>query len=79
MRYYRHDGCLYPRQGLEADLKFAFIPMGDYKIGQIIQVHGEPMRVESYSHTGQNVVAHTLENAKKFRRVVCIKSEDVKE
>ena len=53
-------------------MKFAFIPKGQYKIGQIIQVHGKPMRVESYTHTGKNVTAHTLEGAPKFERIVCV-------
>lgn len=53
-------------------MKFAFIPLGSYKIGQLIRVHGQTMRVESYTHTGRNVVAHTLEGAPKFERVVCI-------
>jgi hypothetical protein len=53
-------------------MKFAFIPKAQYKIGQIISVHGQPMRVESYTHTGKNVVVHTLENAPKFQRIVCV-------
>jgi hypothetical protein len=53
-------------------MRFAFIPKAAYKIGQIIQVHGKPMRVESYTHTGRNVTVHSLENAPKFERIVCI-------
>ena len=53
-------------------MKFAFIPKADYKIGQVITVHGKPMRVESYTHTGKNVTVHTLEGAPKFERIVCI-------
>jgi hypothetical protein len=53
-------------------MRFAFIPKAAYKIGQIIQVHGKPMRVESYTHTGRNITVHTLENAPKFERIVCI-------
>jgi hypothetical protein len=53
-------------------MRFAFIPKGQYKIGQIITVHNQPMRVESYTHTGRNVVVHTLENAPKFQRIICI-------
>lgn len=53
-------------------MKFAFIPKAQYRIGQIIEVHGKPMRVESYTHTGKNVVVHTLENAKRFERIVCL-------
>ena len=44
-------------------MKFAFIPKAQYRIGQIIKVHGKPMRVESYTHTGKNVTVHTLEGA----------------
>ena len=53
-------------------MKFAFIPKSQYKIGQIITVHGQRMRVESYTHTGRNVTVHTLEGAPKFERIVCI-------
>jgi hypothetical protein len=53
-------------------MTFAFIPKSNYKIGQIIIVHGERMRVESYTHTGKNVIVHTLENAPRFKRIVCI-------
>jgi hypothetical protein len=53
-------------------MTFAFIPKADYKIGQIITVHGQPMRVESYTHTGRNITVHTLEGAPRFKRIVCI-------
>ena len=53
-------------------MRFAFIPKAQYKIGQIIQVQGREMRVESYTHTGRNVIACTLESAPKFERVACI-------
>lgn len=53
-------------------MRFAFIPKGQYIIGQIIQVHGQSMRVESYTHTGHNLIACTLDNAPKFQRVACI-------
>ena len=53
-------------------MKFAFIPKARYRIGQVIKVHGKPMRVESYSHTGKNVVVTSLEDAKRFERIVCV-------
>jgi hypothetical protein len=53
-------------------MKFAYIPKASYNIGQVITVHGKPMRVESYTHTGKNVVVHSLENAPRFERIVCI-------
>lgn len=53
-------------------MKFAFIPKAQYRIGQIIKVHGKRMRVESYTHTGKNVTVHTLDGALKFERTVCI-------
>ena len=56
-------------------MKFAFIPKGDYKIGQLVTVHGKPMRVESYTHTGKNVTVTTLLGAPKFKRIVCICTE----
>lgn len=56
-------------------MKFAFIPKAEYKIGQVITVHGKPMRVESYTHTGKNVIVHSLENAPKFERIVCVRTD----
>ena len=59
-------------------MKFAFIPKAQYHIGQIIQVHGKPMRVESYTHTGKNVVVTTLDWVTnktppvRFERIVCV-------
>ena len=53
-------------------MRFAFIPKTQYKIGQIIEVQGRKMRVESYTHTGRNLIACTLDSAPKFERVVCI-------
>ena len=53
-------------------MKFTFIPRGDYRIGQIINVHGKRMSVVSYSHTGKNVVVASLPNAPKFERILCI-------
>lgn len=56
-------------------MRFAFIPKAQYKIGQIITVHGKPMRVESYAHTGRNVVVHSLEDSPKFERILCVCTE----
>lgn len=53
-------------------MRFAFIPKAQYKIGQIIQVQGREMRIESYTHTGRNVIACTLDGAPKFERIACI-------
>ena len=53
-------------------MRFAFIPKGQYKLGQIIQVQGRDMRVESYTHTGRNLIACTLDGAPKFERIACI-------
>jgi len=53
-------------------MRFAFIPKARYAIGQIIEVQGRKMRVESYTHTGRNVIACTLKTAPKFERVACI-------
>jgi len=53
-------------------MTFAFIPKAAYKIGQVIKVHGAPMRVVSYTHTGKNVTAVTLPDAPRFKRIVCI-------
>ena len=53
-------------------MTFAFIPKAAYKIGQIIHVHGAPMRVESFTHSGRNLEAVTLPDAPRFRRILCI-------
>jgi hypothetical protein len=53
-------------------MRFAFIPKAQYKIGQVIQVQGRAMRVESFTHTGRNVIACTLDGAPKFERIACI-------
>jgi hypothetical protein len=53
-------------------MTFAFIPKAAYRIGQVIQVQGAPMRVESFTHTGRNVTATTLPSAPRFKRIVCI-------
>ena len=53
-------------------MKIAYIPKGDYKIGQLITVGGRTLVIVGYTHTGRNVTAVTLPNADKFERVVCI-------
>lgn len=57
-------------------MKFAYIPKGIYTIGQIIEINRKKLRVESYSHTGKNLIACTLEDAPKFERVVCICTDE---
>jgi hypothetical protein len=66
------NNCLNFKQTGGKTMTFAFIPKAAYKIGQIIQVHGVPMRVESYTHTGRNVTVITLPDAPRFKRIVCI-------
>lgn len=53
-------------------MTFKFIPRGDYRIGQIIEVEGRQMQVEGYSHTGKNVNVTTLPGAPKFERILCV-------
>lgn len=53
-------------------MKFAYIPKGAYRIGQVISVQGAPMQVESYSHTGRNLIVCSMPGALRFERVVCI-------
>jgi hypothetical protein len=53
-------------------MKFAFIPKAAYTIGQVIKVHGKPMKVISYTHTGKNVTVVTLPNAPRFEKIVCV-------
>jgi hypothetical protein len=52
-------------------MKIAFIPKKQYKIGEIITIHGQPMRVISYTHTGKNVTVTSLEGYK-HQKIVCI-------
>ena len=54
------------------NMKFAFIPKGQYKIGQYISVHGKTMKIVSYTHTGRNVIVESLFGAPKFEQFVCI-------
>jgi hypothetical protein len=51
-------------------MKFAFVPKAQYKIGQVILVHGKRAEVVSYAHTGRNIEVAMLEG--KPERVVCI-------
>jgi hypothetical protein len=53
-------------------MRFAFIPKGQYKIGQYIQVQGRTMRVASFTHTKRNVIVQSLFGAPKFEQIVCI-------
>ena len=58
--------------------KFAFIPKGIYKLGQFIEVHGKPMRVEDYNSAGTRVTVITCDWAttrdfpQKLERIFCI-------
>ncbi len=51
-------------------MRFAFVPKAQYKIGQVIRVHGKRAEVVSYAHTGRNIEVAMLEG--KPQRVVCI-------
>jgi hypothetical protein len=58
-------------------MKFAFVPKDpNRKIGDQLEVHGQMMRVESFSQTGKNVVAVSLEGAQKFERIMCVSTEN---
>ena len=57
-------------------MKFAYIPVAEYKIGQILRIQGKPMKVESYTHTGKNVIVTTLVGAPRFERLICICTDD---
>ena len=52
-------------------MRFAFIPKGNYSIGDIITVHGEKMIVEGFAPSGKNLYAVTLKGAPKFKRMLC--------
>lgn len=51
-------------------MKFKFAPKGNYHIGQTIRVDGKDWVVESYSHTGRNLVATRCDT--KFERILVI-------
>ena len=53
-------------------MTFYFALKGDYKIGQKISVGGKTLQVESYSHTGKNLVAVSLPGAPRFIRAVVV-------
>jgi hypothetical protein len=56
-------------------MRFAYIPRGQYRIGQRIHVLGKEVEIESYSHTGRNVIAHTLPG-ERYERIVCVCTEE---
>ena len=51
-------------------MKFAFVPKAQYRIGQVVTVHGRRAKVVKYAHTGRNIEVATLEG--KPERIVCI-------
>lgn len=51
-------------------MKFAFVPKAQYKIGQVIKVHGRRAQVVSYAHTGRNIEVATMEG--KPERILCV-------
>jgi len=53
-------------------MKFKFLPKGTYAVGQRIKVAGTPMIVESYSHTGKNIVAVSEPESARFDRILII-------
>ena len=53
-------------------MKFHYLPKGDYFIGQVVDVAGQRMRIESYSHTGRNLVAVSMPGASRPERAVII-------
>lgn len=57
-------------------MRFTYIPTGSYTIGQVLQVREKPMRVESYSHTGKNLIVTTVAGAPRFERMICICTDE---
>jgi len=51
-------------------MKFLFIPKADYTIGQVIQVNGQPMVIDSFTQSGHNLIVHPLNGLPRF--IVCI-------
>ena len=58
-------------------MKFLFIPKADYTIGQIIQVHGQPMVIDSITHSGRNLIVHPLNGLPRFIVCICTDAEDI--
>jgi hypothetical protein len=57
-------------------MKFSVIPKGNYKVGQDINVNGVIMMVESYAHTGRNLIAVSKRGAARFERRMIILSDE---
>ena len=53
-------------------MSFAFLPKGEYKIGQVIEVNGEKMQVVARSLTGKNLEAEYVSGPKIFKRKIIV-------
>lgn len=53
-------------------MKFAFVPVADYKLGQVIEVNGCLMRVESFTPAGRNFHASSIDETPASQGVLCI-------
>jgi len=58
-------------------MKFLFIPKADYTIGQIMQVHGQPMVIDSITHSCRNLIVHPLNGLPRFIVCICTDAEDI--
>lgn len=49
-----------------------FYPKAQFYIGQIITVQNKKLKIESYSHTGRNLIAKTLADSPQIERFVIV-------
>jgi len=57
-------------------MKFSTIPMGKYRIGQDVNVNGSVVTIESYTHTGRNLIAVSKPGAERFERVILVLTDE---
>ena len=58
-------------------MRFAFIPKGKYTIGQVIQVHGQSMVIDSFTHSGRNLIVHPLHGIPRFMLCICTDAQEI--
>jgi hypothetical protein len=58
-------------------MTFAFIPKANYTIGQVIQVHGQSMVIDSFTHSGRNLIVRALNGLPRFIVCICTDAKDI--
>ena len=60
-------------------MRFAFIPKDNYKVGQIIQVHGASMCINSFTSSGRNLIVHSIGGTPRFMLCICTDMQSTEE